>query len=100
MLDWAEAAQTFKIIEIDVPVVDLVAALAQQIADRVLARTFGAACRGNRDKIPGGGELRVETGFDGVEDFACGIVGIHRAAAPIGVRSNHIIEALPTFLIA
>ena len=86
MLDRAEAAQILEIIDIDVPVVDLVAALAQQIADHVLARTFGAAGRGNCDKIPGGGELRVETGIDGVEDFACGIVGTHRGAAPVGVR--------------
>ena len=51
------------------PVVDLVAALAQEIADHVLARPFGAAGRGNRDKIPGGRQLRVETGVDGIEDF-------------------------------
>ena len=76
MLDRAEAAQVLQIIDIDVPVVDLVAAPAQEIADHVLARTFGAAGRGNRDKIPGGGELRIETGIDGIEDFALIVVGI------------------------
>src|SRR4051794_4685700 len=80
MLDRAEAGQVLEIIDVDVPVVDLVAALAQQIADHVLARTFGAARGGNRDKIPGGGELRVETGIDGVEDFAFDIVGVHEAS--------------------
>src|SRR3954453_10867345 len=77
MLDRAEAAQVLEIIDIDVPVVDLIAALAQQIADHVLARTFGAAGRGNRDKIPGGGELCVETGIDGVKEFTRGIVRVH-----------------------
>src|SRR5882757_6244650 len=98
MLDRAEAAQVLEIIDIDMPVVDLVAAPAQQIADHDLARTFSAAGRGNRDKIPCGGELRVETGIDGIEDFALCIVGTHRVAAPIGARSNHIWTALPTLL--
>src|ERR1700733_7569611 len=100
MLDRAEAAQVLEIVKVDVPVVDLIAAPAQQIADHVLTRAFSAAGRGNRDKIPCGGELRVETGIDGVEDFAFDIVGTHRVAAPIDVRSNHIWTDLPTFLIA
>src|ERR1700704_2395231 len=100
MLDRAEAAQILEIVEIDVPVVDLVAAPAQQIADHVLARTFRAASRGNRYKIPCGSELRVETGIDGVKDFAFDIVGTHCRAVPVGTRSNHIWTDLPTFLIA
>jgi hypothetical protein len=63
------------------PVVDLVAALTQEIADHVLARTFGAAGRGYSDKILRGCELRVKTGIDGVEDFALRIS--HHAAAPV-----------------
>src|ERR1700749_2739847 len=86
MLDRAEAAQVLEIVKVDVPVVDLIAALTQQVADHVLAWTFGAAGRGNRDKIPCGGELRVEPVIDGVEDFAFDIVGTHRRGAPVGVR--------------
>ena len=67
MLDRAEATQILEIIDIDMPVVDLIAAPAQQLADHVLARTFRAAGRGNRDKIHRGGELRVEPGIDGVK---------------------------------
>jgi hypothetical protein len=42
--------------------------------------------RGSREshKIPGGGELRVEAGIDGVEDFAFGIVGVHCVIVPVG----------------
>ena len=61
--------RSFKIVDIDMPVVDLVAALPQEIADHVLARPFRAAGRGNRDKIPCGRKLRVEIGVDGVEDL-------------------------------
>jgi hypothetical protein len=43
MLDRAEAAQIFQDVEVDVPVVDLVATRPQQIADHVLARPFSAA---------------------------------------------------------
>src|SRR4051794_33011919 len=94
MLDRTEAAQVFQVIDIDVPVVDLVAAPAQEIADHVLARTLGPTGRGNRDKFPCGGELRVETGVDGVEDFAFDIVGVHRVAAPIGVRIKPYLDGL------
>jgi hypothetical protein len=77
MLDRTEAAQVLQFIDIDMPVVDLIAALAQQIADQVLARPFRAAGRGNRDKIPCGRKLRLEIGVDGVEDFLLGIDGVH-----------------------
>ena len=77
MLDRAEAAQILQIVDIDMPVVDLVAALAQEIADHVLARPLRAAGRGYRDKIPCGRKLRVEIGVDGVEDFLPGIDGVH-----------------------
>ena len=86
MLDRAKAAQVFQIVDIDMPVVDLVAALPQEIADHVLARTFGTAGRGNCNKIPRGGELRVETGVDGIEDPLPGIDSVHRVIVPVVCR--------------
>jgi hypothetical protein len=84
MLDRAEAAQVFQIIDIDMPVIDLIAAPAQQIADHVLARPLGAAGRRYRDEIPRGGKLRVETGIDGIEDSLLGIAGVHCVFVPLG----------------
>jgi hypothetical protein len=66
MLDRPKTAQIFQLVDIDMPIVDLVAAPPQEIADHVLARPFGAAGRGDRDQIPGGRKLRVETGVDRV----------------------------------
>src|ERR1700687_4943250 len=83
MLDRAKAAQVSQIVDVDMPVVDLVAALPQEIADHVLARTFGAARRGDCDKIPRGGELRVETGVDGIEDLLPGIDSVHYVIVPV-----------------
>ncbi len=60
VLDRTEAAQVLQVVLIDDPVIHLVAALAQQAADHVLARPFGAARRGDRDKIPRHRKLRVE----------------------------------------
>jgi hypothetical protein len=77
MLDRAKAAQILELVEIDVPVVDLVAALAQEIADHVLAWSFGAAGRGNGDEIPCGRKLRLEAGIDGVENSFLDIAGHH-----------------------
>src|SRR6267154_2778035 len=82
MLDRTEAAQILQILDIDVPIVDLVAARAQQVADHVLARPLGAAGRGNRDKVPGGRKLRIKTGIDGVEDSLLVVVGVHRVLVP------------------
>ena len=82
MLDRAEAAQVLQVVDIDRPVVDLVAALPQQIADHVLARTFRAAGGGNRDKIPRGGKLRVEIGINRIKDFSLGI-GVHCVTVPV-----------------
>jgi len=90
------------------PVVDLVAALAQEIADHVLTRPFGTADGGNRDKILRGGQLRVEIGIDGVEDFLPGISGVHCDAVPYGAaartrqRSDQITSSrdLQAFLAA
>ena len=93
MLDRTEAAQILQIVDVDMPVVDLVAALAQEIADHVLARPFGAAGRGDRDKILRGGELRVETGIDGIEDFSCGVDGVHRVLVPCSAGSRCSIKA-------
>ena len=83
MLDRTEAAQVLQIVDIDMPVVDLVAALPQQVADHVLARSLGAAGRGDRNEFLRRRQLRVKAGVDGVEDFLLRI-GIHVAAAPVG----------------
>src|SRR5450759_2220309 len=102
MFDRTESAQFPEIVDIDMPVVDLVTALPQEVADHVLARSFRAAGTGNRDKIPRGSKLRVEIGVDGIEDFALAIYGVQcvpfpsvrdvaKAAPP---RSNH---TLPDF---
>ena len=77
MLDRTESAHIPEIVDIDMPVVDLVAALPQEIADHVLARPFRASDRGYGDKIRGGRKLRVETGIDGIEDLSPGIEGVH-----------------------
>ena len=70
MFNRAEAAQVFQGIEIDAPVVDLIAAPAQEIADHVLARPFRAAGGRYSDKVHGGRKLRVEIGVDGIEDLS------------------------------
>lgn len=82
MLDRAESAQISEIVEIDVPVVDLVAALAQQIADHVLARPLGAAGRGDRDEGLRRRKLRIESLVNGGKDSLLRL-GSH-AAAPWG----------------
>jgi len=68
MLDRTEAAQVFQILDVDMPVVDLIAARAQEIADHVLARPLGAAGRRDRNEIACGRKLGIEAGIDGVED--------------------------------
>ncbi len=88
MLDPTEAAQILQIPDIDMPIVDLIAALAQEVADHVLARPLGAAGRGDRNEITGRRELGFEARIDGVEDALLRI-GVH-AAAPMawsGARS-------------
>src|ERR1700736_999741 len=108
MLDRAKAAQVFQIVDIDMPVIDLVAALPQEIADHVLARTFGTAGRGNCNKIPSGGELRVETGVDGIEDLLPGIDSVHCVMFPLSAASRRprrsdqitLCPTLQTFYIA
>src|SRR4051812_31882668 len=77
MLDRPKTAQILQLIDFDMPVVDLIAAPAQQIADHVLARTLGAARRRNGDELFCRRKLRVEAGVDRVENFAFGIVGVH-----------------------
>ena len=81
MFDRAKTAQILQIPYVDMPVVDLIATLPQQVADHVLARPFGAAGRGNRNEIPRRRQLRIKAGVDGVEDFLLRI-GRH-AAAPV-----------------
>ena len=105
MLDRTEAAQILQIVDVDMPVVDLVAALAQEIADHVLTRPFGAAGRGDRDKIPRGRKLRIEAGVDGVEDFLLVIAGVHRVLVPWSDfgsrdRSKHTLPGTPARYIA
>src|SRR5260370_20708687 len=95
MLDRAKAARVFQIVDIDMPVVDLVAALPQEIADHVLARTFGTAGRGNCNKIPRGGELRVETGVDGIKDPLPGIDSVHCVIVPVFPSSAASRRPLP-----
>ena len=68
MLDRTVTAHVLERIELDVPIVDLVAAHAQEIAEHVLAGPFGAASGGNGDEIARGRELMVESVVDGVDD--------------------------------
>src|SRR5690348_1946715 len=85
MLDRAEAAQVFQILDIDMPVIDLIATLAQQVADHVLARPFGATRRRDRNEIPCRRQLRIKAGVNGVEDSLLRI-GRHAAAPVEGSR--------------
>jgi hypothetical protein len=87
------------------PVVDLIAALAQEIADHVLAWSLRAAGRGDGDEVCGGGKLRVKGGIDGIEDSLLGM-GAHLdflSLAGIAGRSKHIwrdiVEATTPFRI-
>jgi len=77
MPDRAKAAQVLQIVEVDMPIVHFIAALAQEVADHILARSFGAAGRGNGDEIACGGKLRVETRIDGFEDSLLNIADGH-----------------------
>src|SRR5665647_3291820 len=90
MLDRAETAQIPEIVDIDMPVVNLVVALPQEIADHVLTRPFGTTVGGNRDKIPRGCKLGVEIGVDGVEDLLLGVDGVHfRHKFPLSLSESH-----------
>ncbi len=60
MLDRAEAAQALQIIDIDVPVIDLVTTLSQEVTDHILARPFRATRRGDCDEIARRRQLGVE----------------------------------------
>jgi hypothetical protein len=66
MLDRPKPAQILQILDVDMPIINLVAALAHEIADHVLTRTFGAPRTRDRHEIPGGGELRIEAGINGI----------------------------------
>src|ERR1035437_9240235 len=92
MRDRTETAQIPEIADINMPIIDLVAALAQEIADHVLARPFGAAGGWDRDKILRCRKLRVEAGIDGIENSLAGIAGVHRAVISLG-SSVHQIKA-------
>src|SRR5262249_4514900 len=58
-------------------VIELIAALAQQVADHILAWPLSAPGRGDRNKVLRRCELRVKTGVDGVKDLL-GCIGVHR----------------------
>ena len=88
MFDRAEAAQILQIVDIDMPVVDLIAALAQEVADHVLARPLRATGRGYRDKITCGCKLRLEIGVDGVENPLLGIDGDHFSHCPLSLSES------------
>jgi hypothetical protein len=70
------------------PVVDLVAALPQEIADHVLARSLGAAGGWYRDESLRGRKLGVEIGVDGIEDFPSGIDDVHIRSIPVSGFQN------------
>src|SRR5947209_17136266 len=88
MLDRTEAAQIFQLVEVDMPIVDLVAALPQEIAHHVLAWAFRAASRRNRDKVPCGRKLRVEICVDSVDNSLMGVGGVHFAAVPLSLLES------------
>src|SRR3954451_135158 len=77
MFNRAEAAQIFQIVDIDMPIIDLVIALPQKVADHVLARSFRAARGRNCDKISRGCKLRVEVVVNGGENPLFGVVVNH-----------------------
>src|SRR5262249_57752020 len=58
-------------------VIELIAALAQQVADHILAWPLSAPGRGDRNKVLRRCELRVKTGVDGVKDLL-GCIWVHR----------------------
>jgi hypothetical protein len=60
------------------PVIDLVAAPAQEVANHVLARPFGAARGGYRDEVLCRSELRVEARIDGIENSLFDVAFDHR----------------------
>ena len=74
VLDRAKAAQILEVLDIDVPIVDFVAAFAQEVGHHVLARAFRAARGRNRDKIAGRRQLRVKIGIDRILNLLCDIV--------------------------
>src|SRR5229473_2189900 len=99
MLDRAEAAQFPEIVDVDVPIVDLIAALTQEIADHVLARPFGATDGWDRDKIFRCRKLRIESGIDRIQNSLTGIADIHRVVVSFDLRcppsrSKHILRDL------
>src|ERR1700744_2532341 len=88
MLDRPIAAQILQIVEIDMPIVDLVAAFAQEIADHVLARALSTTRGGNCDKVARGLELGIEAGIDGIEDFlVIDRVYVHHCSLAASIKS-------------
>ena len=81
MLDRTVAAQILEVVRVDVPIVHLIAALAQQVADHVLTRALGAARAGDGHKVLRGRELRVEGVVHGIENALAGIADGHMSSA-------------------
>ena len=77
MFDRAEPAQILEIVDVDMPVVDLVAALPQKITDHVRHGPSAPAGGRNRDKIPCGSKLGIEIDVDCVNDLSPGVTDIH-----------------------
>src|SRR4051794_35569123 len=62
------------------PVVDLIAALAEEITHHVLARPLGTANGRDGNEIPRGRKLRIEACVDRIQ-YSCSVIaGIHHAA--------------------
>jgi hypothetical protein len=67
MLDRTEAAQFFQVIDIDVPVIDFIATLPQQVAHHILTRALRSPRARDCGKLPCGFDLSVERLVHGVE---------------------------------
>jgi hypothetical protein len=75
MFDRPVARQILHVVNLNLPIVHLVAALVEQIGHHILARTLGAPGARNRDEILRGGDLLVEMRVHGITD-AAGNIGI------------------------
>ena len=96
MLDRTKAAQTPEVIDIDMPVVNLIAARAQEVADHILTRPLGAAGRWNRNEVPGRGKLNIEIVIDRIQDFLP-YIRIHRIASLTDSNNNYSSALRPRY---
>ncbi len=87
VLDRAEAAQILEVVDIDMPVVDLVAARAQEVADRVLARPSRATGRGMATKsrvVASWASKPAST----ASRILCCVSAFMRARSPVGMSQS------------